>query len=163
MTQKTRVVARATYIGQRINLKQFQQDQYLALSPLVIQYGAAGKAVIYRYGVIVSFSLDTLEQTRLLEEIAHYVESPYDKMMQDSIEIETGHAQNGIHQTVIQVGELSITVIQTIADILAKTVILEYYERSIATAFDQIEPLSQNLKLRGRGRRERQGIVGSDW
>lgn len=151
MQATTRILARATYIGQRINSKQFQQDQYLALSPLVINYGATGKAVIYRYGVIVSFCLDTLEQARLLEEIAHYVESPYDKIMQDSIEIEAGHKQNGLHQTIIQVEELSIPVIQTIADILAKTVILEYYEKSIATAFDQIEPLSQNLKLRGRG------------
>ena len=151
MQAVTRVQARASYLGQRINLKQFQQDNYLAVNPLVITYGVSGKAVIHRYGVIVSFALDSLEQARLLEEIMHYVESPYEQMMQENIEIETGHESNGVLQAVIQVGELTIPIIQTIADILAKTVILEFYEKAIAGAFDQIEPLSQNLKLRGRG------------
>ena len=151
MEAKSRILARATYLGQRIKLKQFQQDHYLAINPLVINYGVSGKAVIYRYGVIVSYALDSLEQARLLEEIMHYVESPHEQTMQESIEIETGHEQNGIYLAVIQVSELSVPIIQTIADILAKTVILEYYENAIAGAFDQIEPLSQNLKLRGRG------------
>ena len=151
MPTPTRILARATYLGQRIKLKQFQQDQYIALNPLVINYGAAGKAVIYRYGVIVTFALDTLEQARLLEEIMHYVESPYEEVVQDTIEIEAGHEQAGVYQAMIQIDTLSIPVIQTIADVLAKTVILEYYEKSIAATFDRIEPLSQSLKLRGRG------------
>ena len=151
MSDNSRVLARASYLGQRINLKQFHQDHYLAINPLVINYGVNGKAVFFRYGVIVSFGLDSLEQARLLEEIMHYVESPNAEVMQEHIEIEVGHAANGIHQAIIQVSELSVPIIQTTADILAKTVILEFYEKAIAGAFDQIEPLSQNLKLRAHG------------
>lgn len=144
-------MARAAYIGQRINIKQFHQDQYLALNPLVIDYGVAGKAVIQRYGVVVSFGLDSFEQARLLDEVARYVESPNDEVLQDSIAIETGHAQNNIFQATLQLPELSIPLMQTIADILAKTVVLDFYEKFIASAFDRIEPLSQTLKQRGRG------------
>lgn len=151
MRKVEQIPSHAVYLGQRINYKRFHQDQYLAINPLVINYGAAGKAVIYRYGVVVSFALDDLEQSRLIEEIMQFVEAVHEERMQDTIEIEIGHEQNGIQQAVIQVSDLSIPVVQTIADILAKTVVLEYYEKTMATVFEQIEPLSQNLKQRGRG------------
>ena len=152
-TQQTvnRVIARAAYLGQRINIKQFHQDQYLAQNPLVIDYGVAGKAVIQRYGVVVSFGLDSFEQARMVDEVMRYVESPNDEVLQDSITIETGYAQSAIVLSTIQILELSVPVLQAIADILAKTVVLDYYEKFIASAFDRIEPLSQTLKQRGRG------------
>ncbi len=150
MQTDQKIIAHASYIGQRLLLKDFQQAQLLSTNPAVIKYGQDGKVVLLRYGVVVSFGLDTLEQARLLGELSGYIVSPHEKVIDDTLEIETGAEEESVRHGIVHIKELSLEHIQVIADIMAKTVVLEFYEESVAGVFDQIEPLSQHLQVSGR-------------
>jgi uncharacterized Rmd1/YagE family protein len=50
----------------------------------------------------------------------------------------------------ILVHDVTVESLQIIADVLAKSVVLGYYEASLAAAFDAVEPFAQGLKGGGR-------------
>jgi len=52
------------------------------------------------------------------------------------------------------VPDLAMPRVQVIADILAKSVLLDNYERYVADVFDRIDPLAERLQKRGRLPRE---------
>jgi len=142
---------RATYLGQRIDLKQFRHTQSLATNPLAIHYGHDGVVVLFRYGVAVSYGLSALEENRLREELEPYIRDPIRDIEDESLDIQINQGNEGFVEGRLYINEVSIARLQLIAGILAKSVVLAYYETTVASTFDQVEPLAEQLKHKGRG------------
>lgn len=142
---------RAMYLGQRIELKQFRYTQYIAINPLAINYGHEGIVVLFRYGVAVMYGLSALEENRLQEELAPYIRDPLIEIEDESLDIRVKEDAEGFVEGFLVLNDLSIQRLQLVAGVLAKSVVLAYYEKTVGATFDQVEPLADQLKSKGRG------------
>jgi uncharacterized Rmd1/YagE family protein len=142
---------RAVYYGQRIELKQFRQTQYLATNPLAINYGHEGIVVLFRYGVTVMFGLSALEENRLHDELSPYLRDPLAEIEEETLDIRHKENSDGFTEETLCLSDFSIQRLQAVAGVLAKSVVLAYYEKAVGSTFDQVEPLAEQLKRRGRG------------
>lgn len=141
----------ALYLGQRIELKQFRHTQYLAANPLAIHYGHEGIVVLFRYGVAVMYGLSALEENRLREELAPYIREPVSEIETESLDIRLKEESDGFVEDNLCLSDLSVQRLQLVAGILAKSVVLGYYERTVGKTFDHVDPLAEQLKRKGRG------------
>jgi uncharacterized Rmd1/YagE family protein len=149
---QTEVRARAMYVGQRLELRAFEQAQRLAASPLLVSVGASGAAVLFRYGVVVLFGLDAMAQTRFMAGLEPLVIEPFDKAEAEDVDLafDAGRVE-GMEQSLLVLKDAGIARLQLVASVLAKSAVLTRYETNIAESFDHIEPLAARLQRGGRG------------
>ena len=141
------IQARAMFLGQRLDLAAFSNMDALGTAPLTIQAGEKGVAVLFRYGVAVFFGLKPSEIVAFLDDINRLVIEAFDNPEADDIDLVCNKsATEGAIGGKINLQKFDLPRIQTVADVLAKSVILAHYETSLAKHFDRIEPLAANLK-----------------
>ena len=148
---------RACFLGERLNLRGLPEPA-VTLGPLTLPAGAAGMAVLFRYGVVVLFNLTEAEQKNFLKELRPRVDSPLRRMETEDAQLHvTGKQPEGVTPEGIGIADLEPARLQIVAIALARSVALAYYETAMARAFDLIEPLARHLeKPRGGGRRMRE-------
>ncbi len=145
------VPVRALFLGERIDLRALETAERLATAPLALRAGHRGCAVLFRYGAVVLFGLEPLEEVSFLKQLELLIASPFPKAEteQTQLRVETGHA-DGIQDSTLVLGGDDIERLQLIAEVLAKSVALAYYEAQVARVFDRIEPLAVELEQQGR-------------
>jgi uncharacterized Rmd1/YagE family protein len=149
LLQQERIMGRAFFVGQRLDLRTFEKASRLMVSPLMVSAGSQGAAVLFRYGVIVLFGLDAGEEATFLNGLRPYVVQPFDKV--ESEEVDLVHTtEDGIDGRHIQLSEMNLPRLQVVADVLAKSVVLAHYETALARTFDRIEPLATRLQKGAR-------------
>lgn len=155
------VSVRALFIGEKIDLRTLENTKYLGDSPLTIAAGENGCAILQRYGAIVLFGIDPLEEVAFINNLQPWITKPFPepefeeaqlKLNADSKEIITDSG-------VIELKEFSIERLQIVADVLAKSVILSHYENAITMVFDKIEPIAASIKRFGNGRHEGEDLL----
>ena len=146
--ERIRVVALC--LGERIDLKPFGVNERLATGPLVVAAGATGCAVLFRYGAVVLFGLDSGEEIAFIDNIKGLVHDPLDVPIMEETTVlfdpESKERSKG-EGAILKNGEVER--LQIVADVLAKSVVLERYEIAVQEGFEQIEPLALRLKQRG--------------
>lgn len=139
---------RALYVGNRLDLQPFRNTRRLAAAPLAISAGATGVAVLFRFGVVVMFGLDAAEEAAFLAGIAPHIIEPYDGLEVEEVAINIlPDRGDQVDSSRIVLPGIDIMKLQIIADALAKSVVLGYYETTIKKSFDRIEPLASKLQL----------------
>lgn len=149
--ERKSIQARALYLGERIDTRNLEQTNRLALSPLLIPSGELGYVALFRYGVVVMFNIQPLEEVTVLKHLSTFVQQPFERHETETLEIRIGErevAENGV----VTVQEITVERLQIVADILAKSVVLAHYETTIARAFDAIEPIALAMKHKTFGR-----------
>ena len=150
MEQHSITTVKAYYLGEKINLRTFEKAT-VAEYPLTIQAGTKGHAVIFRYGVIVVFNLSPIEEASFLDDISQFVVAPLANPESELRQIEyNADKSEGIHGEHIVLQRLDTGRIQLIGGILAKSVTLSYYEKIVSDSIQQVEPLAENLRTKGR-------------
>ena len=153
------IKVRALCLGERIDLRTLEMGRRMAVAPLVLAVGEHGYATLLRYGVVVLFGLDPVEEVTFVEQIKPFVGEPYDKPQAEDLEVRFDQQREGIYENgVLHVRHFSVDYIQVVADALAKSVVLEHYEAGVAAAFDLIEPLAVDLN-KGRGTRQSSDLL----
>ena len=153
------IKVRALCLGERIDLRTLEMGRRMAVAPLVLAVGEHGYATLFRYGVVVLFGLDPVEEVTFVEQIKPFVGEPYDKPQAEDLEVRFDQQREGIYENgVLHVRHFSVDYIQVVADALAKSVVLEHYEAGVAAAFDLIEPLAVDLN-KGRGTRQSSDLL----
>lgn len=143
-----RFTGRALYTGNRLDLQPFRNTHRLAASPLAISTGVAGVAVLFRFGVVVMFGLNSAEEAAFLSGIAPSIIEPYDGLEVEEVTIDIQpDLGDRIDSSSMVLQGIDITKLQIIADALAKSVVLGYYETTIKKSFDRIEPLALKLQI----------------
>lgn len=138
---------RAIFLAQRLNLRTLEKHQRVAASPFVMNAGLDGYAVLFKYGVVVLFGLDAMEEAAFMENLKLFTIDPLDKPETESFEIMLDPSEaDGVEPTYIHLKKWDIEHLQAIADIFAKSVVLSYYEARMADIFDRIEPVAARLQ-----------------
>lgn len=155
---KRAIEARALFVGERLNLRALETTHRLAMLPLTVRAGECGAAVLFRYGAVVMFDLAPLEEANFLASLQSFVHQPFSDPKWEAVEIhfDPSHDERVDATGVVHLKTATVDRLQVVADILAKSVVLDFHEARIANAFDSIEPLAEDLERRGKsGRRGR--------
>ena len=140
---------RALYVGQRLDLKAFEQTHALARSPLTVHAGTHGAAVLFRYGVVVLFGLTSVEEIAFLKHLDSLILQGFDEIESEEIELIQTDTAEGVNNINIQLNTFDIERLQLVADVLAKSVVLAHYESALSKTFERIEPLANKLQSGG--------------
>jgi len=141
----------ALFVGGRIDLRGLEASRLLPGLPLMINAGEQGYAVLFRYGAVVLFNLNPIEEVSFLAHLAPLVRDPFETPDSDVIEIHIDPAkEERVDNNVMSLKDSRAERLQVVADILAKSVVLDHYEKRVGDVFDRIEPLADNLQKRGR-------------
>jgi uncharacterized Rmd1/YagE family protein len=143
--------ARALLLGDRLDLKLFKIADCLATTPLTIEVDAEGGiAVLFRYGVVVLFGVKGFDEVRFVESLKPLLTNAYMTPEIEELEIHTGMDSIGVQSGAVSLDEVSLEKLQVIADALSKNLVLTLYENKVASEFDKIEPLAQELATYGK-------------
>ena len=134
-------------LGERLDTRRLEEGVVLATAPLIIQAGRAGFAVLFRYGVVVLFGLDPMEEAVFLASLGKLVADPLPVQGRESVTVVIDAAGEDRIDTG---GRVFLTDacperLQLVAEVLARELVLEHYETRIAKVFDSIEPLAASL------------------
>lgn len=149
----THARARALLLGKRIKVRALQHTDRRAETPLAVPAGADGVAVLFPYGAVVLFNVPRTEEPAFLASLAGVVEDPHERPENEEAELRVD-GQHGDHVDpagVIRLSAVNEDRLLVVADVLAKSVILAYYEDRLAGVFDHIEPIAEQLRRSGRG------------
>ena len=149
LLQQEKLIGRAFFVGQRLDLRAFEKASRLMVSPLMVSAGAQGVAVLFRYGVVAMFGLSAVEEAAFLNDIKAFVIQPFDKVESEEVDLLPG-AEDGVDGSHIQLSEFNLQRLQVVAEVLARSVVLGHYEAALAQTFDRIEPLATKLQTGAR-------------
>ncbi|MGD8592321.1 MAG: RMD1 family protein [Gammaproteobacteria bacterium] len=158
-SDREQISARALFVGQRLEIREFESGKRMASNPLVVTAGSNGCAVLFRYGVVVLFGLTAVEEVAFLDNIKPFINAPIEV---ESEELDV-HVQlelnEGMQEKAVTVKSFSVERLQVIADVLAKSVILAFYESRVARSFDRIEPFAEKLRSEGSGGQQARDFI----
>jgi uncharacterized Rmd1/YagE family protein len=150
---RTSVTARALLAGHHLNVRATESFIRLGSAPLVVAAGDGGCAVLFRYGAVVLFGLDPAASRPFLAALAPLVSEPYAAPETEEIQIALAPgAEERVVEGRLALQGFDVARLQVVADALAKSVVLAHYETTVAAAFDEVEPLAEDLRERGRTR-----------
>jgi uncharacterized Rmd1/YagE family protein len=151
------MLARAWFLGTRIQLRDFERGGDLGLNPLALSAGRRSLAIVFRFGVVCAMDLDRDEEGELLARVRSAVVGPFDEPELEECEIavdeESGDrvdAEGRIH-----LRDSSVERMQVVAEVLAKSTVLAHHEERVASVFDRIERLAAELREGGTPARGR--------
>ncbi|WP_392535976.1 RMD1 family protein [Nostoc sp. C117] len=157
---RDRFRAQALFLGEDINLKTLEDDVCLATMPLMVSVGEYACAVLFDYGAVVLFNLESVEKVAFLTKLSSRVRGSFANPETEEVEVHLNFGESErAKEGKILLHEFSVERLQIVADILAKSVVLSHYETSLATVFDQIEPFAASLQRENRGRRQSRELL----
>jgi required for meiotic nuclear division protein 1 len=160
IADQTPMSIRSRFVGERLNIKALETSESLSSSPLVMCAGSDGCAVLFRYGVAVLFNLTAVEEERFLKRLQPFISEPAQVMVLEKIEVAfESDTKERLERNVLWLRDRSIERLQVVADIFAKSVILEYYENQIASLFERIRPFADAIQNQGARRPKDQELL----
>lgn len=143
--------AHAFLLGERLDVRNIAHP--VARNPLVVEVGR-GWAVLFRYAAVVFFGVPEPARTQFIEGLSTRLTCAYSEPHHEtiSIRIDEQAARDDLGCSEISLDDASVERLQVVADILAKSVVLDQYEAELAEVFNAVEPLAIDLG-RGRGAR----------
>lgn len=151
---------RAILVAERIDLKPLERTATLARAPLMIAVGDRGAAVLFRYGVAVTFDVTPLEETSLLQQLAPFLSEPPKQAETEDLDLRIAPASTeGPDGGVLLLASADLPRLQLVADVLARSVVLAQYETRVAAIFDRIEPLAVDMQRGVVARRQAKELL----
>jgi required for meiotic nuclear division protein 1 len=146
------VPVRALLLGERLDTRAFERDEPLGIAPLTVDIPGGGVAVLFRYGAVVLFGAATAALDNFVASLRPLVTAALPVSERDETRL---LIRPEADQVVDIAGNIFLPAktterLQVVADILAKGLVLSYYETRIADIFDGIEPLAATLREKGR-------------
>jgi uncharacterized Rmd1/YagE family protein len=144
--------ARALLVGQRIDLRALGSTQRLGGGPLGVSVRGGGAAFLFRYGAVVLFDVQPLEQDEFLRQLRPRIESPVSDPDAEQITVRIDpDAKEVLEGATVLLRDTSSERLEIVADILSKSVVLARYESTVAQTFDRIEPFAAELQKERTG------------
>jgi uncharacterized Rmd1/YagE family protein len=149
---------RALLLGERLQLRGLSESPQ-DLGPTVQSAGQAGLVVLFPYGAAILFNLTRDEERDFLKDFRARIESPLRKHeLEEQTLIPAGKAGEGVTPEGLALADYSLSRLQVVATVLARSVSLAYHETRIARAFDLIEPLARELEQHHGAKRLRESL-----
>ncbi|QAR32511.1 RMD1 family protein [Geovibrio thiophilus] len=154
----------AMSVSEKIRTKGIEIGERTSHLPLSFRLGEDQWVVIFRFGVVVTVGLSDKERNDILSELEPFIDEPDTSIETESLFIQTGSNEDKFEGDYVRVTELTRQHVLTMADILAKSVMLGRYEAAMSEVFQQIEPLALRLRSgvgKTRTYRELVSTIGS--
>jgi uncharacterized Rmd1/YagE family protein len=146
--------ARALLVGQRIDLRALGSTQRLGGGPLAISLRGGGAAILFRYGAVVLFDVQPLEQDEFLRQLKPRVEGTQAEQEIEQITVRIDpDAKEAMEGNTVVLNDTGTERLEIVADVLSKSVMLARYEATVAQTFDRIEPFAAELTKERTGSR----------
>ena len=137
----------AIFLGQQLDLRQFRHIKPLSSSPFTVTAGEKGVAVLFRYGVVVMFGMQTSEMTKFIADIEAMINDPFSKPERENFQVFVDSSiPEGVEQERICLHAFNLQSLQIVADVLAKSTVLAHYESNLTQHFDRIEPVAESIR-----------------
>ena len=146
------VPVRALLLGERLDTRALERDEPLGVAPLMVAIAGGGVGVLFRYGAVVLFGTPAEAMDKFVRSLMPSVNAALSVPERDDAQILIRPEADGQVDPAgnIVLRERTTERLQLVADILAKGLVLSYYETRIAEIFDGIEPLAAMLREKGR-------------
>lgn len=146
------VPVRALLLGERLDTRALEGGEPLGIAPLTIDIPGGGTAVLFRYGAVVLFGAATAALDDFVASLRPLVTAALPVAERDDARLLIRPEADQVVDIAgnILLPEKTTERLQVVADILAKSLVLSYYETRIADIFDGIEPLAATLREKGR-------------
>ena len=146
--ESARVRARAFFLGARIDVRELERREAVALSPLTMRAGERGYAFIFRFGVVVLVGVTAEEEAIFLQTILPFVSGPFKgpETEEAEIAIDPEHTERVDASGILTLNIATVERLQVVSNVLAKSTVLAHYEGRVANVFDRIERLAEDLK-----------------
>jgi uncharacterized Rmd1/YagE family protein len=155
-------MARAVLVSDRIDTAHLQRTDLVATNPLTFPVGTnGGKAVVFRYGVVVFIGTTAAEQEGSLQSIRRHATGTLKRQEEETAIIELAPDKD---EQIAPGGPIVLKMLTPerailIAEALAKSVVLARDEHEVAQVFDQIEPFVRKLATTGESPGRRRTIL----
>lgn len=147
---KRRILVRSLCVGGDIDTRSLRKARSLSTSPLTLEAGRAGCAIIFRYGAIVLFHVEPLDETAFLDGMRSLIQRPAPDPMVEEIELSLSNdGREGIEGDTLFVPDFALPTLQVVAEVLARSVVLELFEGRVGSTFETLQPMAAGL---GSGR-----------
>src|SRR5438132_11196767 len=119
---KREFTARALLIGQRIDLRALGSTQRLGGGPLAVSVRGGGAAIIFRYGAVVLFDVQPLEQDEFLRQLEPRVIGPASEQESEQITVRIDpDGKEVIEGNVVMLKDTGTERLEIVADILSNS------------------------------------------
>jgi uncharacterized Rmd1/YagE family protein len=147
-----RVTVRALLLGDRIDTAGLERPDMLSATPLAFRLSEGAFVVVFRYGVVVLFGMNPLQEDEILQSIDGRIIGRYERREQETTQIEIAPDKDEqiLPNGIITLKALLPEHVLILADAIATNVILAHDEKDVSAVFDVIEPLARQLAERGR-------------
>jgi uncharacterized Rmd1/YagE family protein len=161
ITREHRVTIRALLLGDRIETAGLERNDVLSTIPLTFHAGENGIVALFRYGVAVLLGMSPLEEEEVIRRLRGRIVGPIVPREEESVQIEIAPDKD---DQITPLGVIVVKALTTehtvlVADVLATSVVLAHDERDVATVFDVIQPIAQELAMHGRTPAGRRAIL----
>lgn len=141
---------RSICVGGDIDTRSLRKARSLAASPLTLEAGRCGCAIVFRYAAVVFFHVEPMEETTFLDGLRPLIQRPAADVMVEEIELAlSAEGREGVEGNTIFVPDFSLPTLQVVAEVLARSVVLERFEGRVGATFETLQPMAANL---GEGR-----------
>lgn len=156
-----RLTVRATYLARRLDTRATVRARRSARHP-VVQRFRDGLVVLFPYGVVVTAGLEPEEEQELFASLQPHLIESLETPVTDEVVVGDApeRAAEGLDEEgVLWLHGLEEERLRVVADVLAKTAVLDHFEQSIGAVFDRIQPLAAEMERRGRSIRRGRELV----
>lgn len=155
------LTVRATYVARRLDTRASAKARPSARHP-VVRPIADGLAVLFPYGVVVTVGLDAVGEAELLAGLHGHLGDPLEAPVTDDVRVRL--AGDATTEGLDERGDLWLTVLgeerlAVVADVLAKSTVLDHFEQSIGRVIERMQPLAEEMERRGRTTRRARDLI----
>lgn len=147
---RARIHVRSICVGGDIDTRSLRKARSLSASPLTLEAGRCGCAIIFRYGAIVFCQVEPLEETTFLQNMGPLIQRPASDPIVEDMELAlSADGREGVEGNTLFVPDFSLHTLQVVGEVLARSVVLERFESRVGTTFETLQPMAAGL---GSGR-----------
>ena len=142
----------ATSLCEKIRTKGIELGERTSHLPLSFRLGENQWVVVFRFGVVATVGLNEKERQDVFSELKPFMENPHAVQKSEDISIEIGEGLDEVGSEQAKIPSLNRERVLVVADILAKSVMLERYEAVMSEVFSEAEPLAERLMTGLKGK-----------
>ncbi len=148
-----KIRVRSICVGGDIDTRSLRKARSLSATPLTLEAGQSGCAMVFRYAAVVFFHVDPPAEKVFLDELRPLIQRPAASLMAEEIELALSvNGREGMEGNTLFVPDFTLPTLQVVAEVLARSVVLERFEGRVGSTFETLQPMAANL---GSGRMTR--------
>lgn len=119
--------------------------------PIFFNIPPAGVAVAFHFGVVVFFNVADDMQKTFLDYLKSYADKVMPVRLSEVMPIAVNpKSAEEIRKNTISIKAVSRQHMDVIADVMAKSIVLDHFESTVVGSFSQVEPVAMSLRNKGR-------------